>query len=132
LSALFELGAGLALFMVFVHALWGLGLELALWSSGAGFRPRRGLAFALYTCGWDLLTSPIGLVLSVAQAGLLPGIDQVREAARVPRAALARYVTVARGAPRDRAAMIVGLSFLPPVLATVAAIAALVLAWLSA
>jgi hypothetical protein len=130
LLAAFELGAALALFMVFVHALWGLGLELTLWSKGVGFELRRGLTFALYTCGWDLITSPVGLVLSIAQGGLLPGLEQVREAARVPREAVARYAAVTRGAPRERVAAIVRLSFVLPVLATTALLAVLVTAWI--
>lgn len=130
LLAAFELGAALAVFMVLVHALWGLGLELTLWSNGAGFDLRRGVTFALYTCGWDLVTSPIGLVLSVAERGLLPGLDQVREAARVPREAVARYIAVTRGAPRERVAAMVRLSFVLPALATAAMLAVLVTAWI--
>lgn len=123
------LGAGLAAFMVAVHVLWGLGLELALALAGSGFQLRRGLAFALYACGWDLLTSPLGVVLSVAQAGLLPGVEQVRDAARIPRAALVRYIVVSRGAPRERANGIVRASFSLPVLATGLLVAAVLGAW---
>jgi hypothetical protein len=130
LAALFGLGAGLGLFMVLVHALWGFGLELALWCRGAGFRLQRGLAFAFYACGWDLLTSPIGVVLSVAQSGPVTGIDHVRQAARVPRAALVRYVTVSRGAQPDEATAIVRWSFLLPAVTTLGLIAWSLAAWL--
>lgn len=115
LALLAALGGGLAVFLVLVHALWGFGLELGLAMVGAGFRPQRGLAFAFYACGWDLFTSPIGLVSAIARAGFKGGFAAVREATRVPRDAVLHYVTVCRGASTAHGNFVALFSFLLPV-----------------
>lgn len=107
---------GLCAFMVVVHLLWGLGLELGVWLSGGKWQPGRSVAFALYACGWDLLTSPVGALLAIASVGFKPGLAEVREAMRVPRTAVTRYVVEARGVPVDRANAVAIASFLPAAL----------------
>lgn len=125
-------GVGLGVFLVLAHLLWGLGLELALALCGLGFSPKRGLSFALYACGWDLFTSPAGIAAALVSSGPRAGWAQVREAARVPRAALLRYLTESRGASDHQAAFAVRASFLLPVALTVAGLAALLWMWLRA
>lgn len=117
---------GLALFMVWMHALWGIGLELALRSTGARLQWSRSLTFALYACGWDLLTSPTGLVFGIAAGGVETGVSEVREAARVPRVALTRYLTTVRGLDAEQASKVGFLSFVMSVgFAAVLVVAAL-------
>jgi hypothetical protein len=113
---------GLCAFMVIVHLLWGLGLELGVWLSGGEWQPGRSVAFALYACGWDLLTSPVGALAAIASVGFKPGMAEVREAMRVPRAAVTRYVVEARGVSVDRANAVAIASFLPAALFALAVI----------
>lgn len=86
----------LAGLMVLLHALWGLALELGASSAGAGWRPLRGLRFAFYSCGWDLLTSPAGLLFGLVSGGPVRAWQETIRAARVPRAAMHAYLSQAR------------------------------------
>lgn len=54
----------LVLFVVFVHALAGAALEWSIARTVGTPDYNRGLRMGLYSCGWDLLTSPIGVFLS--------------------------------------------------------------------
>lgn len=114
-SLLGLLTMGLCLFMVVVHLVWGLALELTLVLGGLRHQFRRSLSFALYACGWDLLTSPLGCALAVLGLGPKAGMAEVRKAMRVPRPAVAHYVTETRGLDPSRAAACVLLSFLAAV-----------------
>ncbi len=67
---------GVALLMVVLHAVHGLGLDLGARRQGSRSRRGRGLRFGLYACGWDLVTLPLGLaVVAIA--------DGPRAAARI-------------------------------------------------
>jgi hypothetical protein len=83
---------GLAAAMVVLHALWGLAIELGIRSSGNLWRLSRGLRFACYSCGWDLLTSPAGLALGVATGGLRRTCKESWLATQVPRRAMQAYL----------------------------------------
>lgn len=78
--------------MVALHALWGLCLELGARRGGAAFLWRQGLRFGLYACGWDLLTSPAGVVHGLFTRGFLEAWGPIGAAIRVPRAALRAYL----------------------------------------
>lgn len=96
-------GVGLVLFasglMVALHALWGVCLELG---AGGGPSIAQGLRFGFYACGWDLLTSPAGIVHGLAARGLRGAWWPIFAAARVPRVALRAYLERCR--KRDDAA----------------------------
>jgi hypothetical protein len=129
LDVVLLLWLGLAGFLVLVHALWGLGLELAAWFFGLGFSPKRGLSFAFYACGWDLMTSPVGILTAMATSGAGVGWAEVRTAARVPRAAVMRYLSESRGASNHEATAAMRFSFLLPVGLLVTAMVVLMVAW---
>jgi hypothetical protein len=80
--------------MVGLHALWGWSLEAATLSSPQRVVNRRaqGLRFGLYACGWDLLTSPIGLLHGLVVRGPLGAWGPLVSAARAPRKALEGYL----------------------------------------
>jgi hypothetical protein len=109
-------------FMLLVHLLWGVGLELALVWRGARRDLARSVTFALYACGWDLLTSPLGALLLVCSAGPRAGFLELRSAMRVPLAATVRYVAGARGIGSERAASVSRWSFALPALCTLGAV----------
>lgn len=118
----------LALLMVGLHALWGVALELGARLAGADWRPARGLRFAFYSCGWDLLTSPAGLVFGFVSGGASQAWRETLCAARVPRAAMDAYLIDSRElspAHSLRARRLVILFMGVPVLAGV-----VLLAWL--
>lgn len=86
---------GLAVAMVLLHLLWGEFLERGVRSAGLALDRPRGLRFGLYACGWDFLTSPIGLFGATRARGrhfLAPMLA----AGRVPRQAMDHYLTDCR------------------------------------
>jgi hypothetical protein len=112
------LGAGLALLMLALHVLWALGLELPSSLLGPSrSRWRASLCFALTSCGWDLVTSPAGVVWSVATLGLRQGVNKVNEAVGVPRVAIGHYLREVRGLPVPTARWAAALSFVVPLVA---------------
>ncbi len=119
----------LALLMVLLHAAWAVALELSVWWVGSQWKPKSGLRFAFYSCGWDLMTSPAGLLLGSASAGPIRGWRDALAAAKVPRQAMALYLGQARAlspAERVRARRMVFLIMAVPVLAGIFALAWLV------
>jgi len=86
----------LVLAMVTLHAVHGLALDLAARSYG-GRRSGRGLRFGLYACGWDLVTLPLGLLVTA----VLGGLSAARRAAPLgltaPAQASEAYLTTLHG-----------------------------------
>jgi len=90
--------------MVGLHALWGacldwgaqlpaahrLGRVNASWKSG--------VRFGLYACGWDLLTSPIGMIMTLLTRGPRRGWVPVAAAVRAPLLAQRAYLELCLGA----------------------------------
>lgn len=98
-GGLFAAGALLAMVLVMVglHGLWGLCIELG--ARGRGHRAQwlRGARFGLYACGWDLITSPIGVVLTLVTQGPRRCGRLLLAALRAPRLALDAYAVDNRG-----------------------------------
>lgn len=93
--------AGSVLVMLVLHVLWGVCLDV-----GAGFGRgpldvRHGARFGLYACGWDLMTSPIGVFWSLLFAGPLRGFAPVGAAARAAWPAQRAYLEACRGFGAD-------------------------------
>jgi len=67
----------LVLAMVSLHAIHGMALDAAARRfggrrfppSGLTKRVGRGLRFGLYACGWDLITLPLGLIITALSSG---------------------------------------------------------------
>jgi hypothetical protein len=101
IGACLGLLVGSVLLMLLLHALWGISLDVG---AGFGHGPidvRQGARFGLYACGWDLMTSPLGLVLSLVAAGPLCGFAPVGAAARAARPAQRAYLEACRGYGAD-------------------------------
>lgn len=99
---LLTFGAGVplvALLMVAIHVLWAGGLELGLRFAGAKGQARHCLRYALYSCGWDLVTSPFGFFAGCIEGGFDVATAELRAAVRIPRRATFAYVGRARGMP---------------------------------
>ena len=86
--------------MLALHALWGACLDWGAQSRSGN----NGVRFGLYACGWDLLTSPIGMLAALLTRGPRLGWAPVGAAARAPglaqRAYLERCLGVDRAAQR--------------------------------
>jgi hypothetical protein len=85
--------------MVAIHVLWAGGLELGLRFVGARGQARHCLRYALYSCGWDLVTSPFGFFAGCLEGGFDVATAELRAAVRIPRIATFAYVGRARGMP---------------------------------
>jgi hypothetical protein len=59
----------LAFSMILLHVLHGVGLDRGARRYGARPRRGRGLRFGLYSCGWDLVTLPLGLLVVLFSEG---------------------------------------------------------------
>jgi hypothetical protein len=93
----------LAVMMVTLHVLWAAGLELGLRLSGAKGRAAHCLRYALYSCGWDLVTSPFGFAAGWASVGFRGATAELRAAVRIPRFATVAYIGRARNVPERQA-----------------------------
>jgi hypothetical protein len=93
----------LSVLMVMLHLSWALGLEIGLRVAGAEARVTHCLRYALYSCGWDLVTSPFGFGAGCVTGGFSGATSEFRAAVRVPRFATRAYLGRARKAG-DRAA----------------------------
>jgi len=91
--------AGLAAVMIALHAMWGVALEFSMLGVAGPWSWNRAWRFAMYSCGWDLLTSPAGLALGSAFVGPRRAASGMWTAAAVPRAAMQAYLQLARGVP---------------------------------
>lgn len=81
------LWTGSITFLVGVHILWSVALLVGM-PSRFQSSTRVVLRFGLYACGWDLVTSPVGVVfLALFRRG--PGrFEPIGKAARAPRRAM--------------------------------------------
>lgn len=93
----------LAVLMVLLHVLWGTSLEFGLRLSGAEPRPGHCLRYALYSCGWDLVTSPFGFTAGCVSNGFQGAARELLAAVRIPRFATRAYVGRARRVPDAKA-----------------------------
>lgn len=130
LIACVGLPAGFALLLVVLHALYGVGMGFTVpFRTEPVRRVRQALCVALYTCGWDLLTSPCGFVLCLFRLGDAELMDSVR-ATRIPREALLRYATGVAGMPGAGAGRALLRAVLLPMLVLLATLVGLLVSGL--
>ena len=97
LAAVLALFVGSVLLMLLLHLLWGISLDLGGAFGSGTASVRYGARFGLYACGWDLMTSPLGLVCSMVFRGPVRGLVPVGAAARAARPAQRAYLVACRG-----------------------------------
>lgn len=90
---------GLAAVMIALHGMWGVALEFSMLGVAGPWSWNRAWRFAMYSCGWDLLTSPAGLALGSLFVGPRRAASGMWTAAAVPRAAMQAYLQLSRGVP---------------------------------
>ena len=83
---------GVALAMVFVHAVHGWGLDVGARRQGARPRKGRGLRFGLYACGWDLVTLPLGLLVVALTDGPRAALSTAPLGVTAPRHSSRAYL----------------------------------------
>ena len=86
--------------LVVLHAVFGLMIEASIARLGRAPKKALGLRFGLYAVGWDLLTSPFGVVYCMGTHGRAFW-EPVVSAMRVPRSALMHYLMSARSLSED-------------------------------
>ena len=65
---------GFAAFLVFLHTVHALAIDLGAARSGSKRSRSRALRFGLYACGWDLVMGPLGAVVVSFKEGLGAGL----------------------------------------------------------
>ncbi|HEX2882031.1 MAG TPA: hypothetical protein VHO25_21075 [Polyangiaceae bacterium] len=88
---------GLASALVLLHWLWTLGTELGAWRNDLPRRVRTGLALSGYSCGWDLITSPFGILAVLFTRGWRNIGPTLNAALRAPRRCSVAHLEQARG-----------------------------------
>lgn len=112
---------GIGAFMVALHVVWAAFLELLLRWRGAERQWNPLFALACYSCGWDLMTSPAGLVVAWVVTGRREAWRLLRGATSNPTAACVYYLSQVRRVPAQAAAR---LAFTAAVLAVILGITA--------
>lgn len=107
---------GLTLAMVSLHVGHGLALDASARREGS-HQAGRGLRFGLYSCGWDLVTLPLGLLLLTLTDGLISALRHSARGLTAPNSAAVAYVSHVHRFERDVAARVarraVGIVFVP-------------------
>jgi hypothetical protein len=65
---------GFAAFLVFLHTMHALAIDVGASRSGSKRSRSRALRFGLYACGWDLVMGPLGAVVVSFKEGLGAGL----------------------------------------------------------
>jgi hypothetical protein len=131
LSALrwFAVGVpALALWMVFAHATHGAALDIGARRQGARSQRRRALRFGLYSCGWDLMTGPLGAVVLLATRGARAMVELVGLLMRAPSKGSSSMLMGVYGLSSDRVVRAQRLGTIVAMLLAVASALAVVLA----
>jgi hypothetical protein len=108
-------------FMVALHVVWAAFLEALLILRGSAREWKSLFALACYSCGWDLITSPGGLVVALYVAGRREAWRLLRGATSNPTAACVYYLHHVREVSPQAATK---LAFTAAVLAVVLGISA--------
>jgi hypothetical protein len=74
---------GFAAFLVLLHTVHALSIDLGASNSGARRARSRALRFGLYACGWDLVMGPLGAIVVAFKEGATAALG-VLELASVP------------------------------------------------
>ena len=87
----------LASWMVIAHMTHGAALDRGARRCGARPQPRRALRFGLYACGWDLMTAPLGALVTLFSQGARAMLELLALVMTVPPRAASAYLTGAHG-----------------------------------
>ncbi|MDI1431532.1 MULTISPECIES: hypothetical protein [Polyangium] len=93
----------LALWMVLAHASHGAALDAGARKQGARPQRRRALRFGLYSCGWDLMTGPLGAIWMLGSRGAKAAAEVLALSMRVPGRASDALLKGVYGLPEDAA-----------------------------
>ena len=88
--------------LLVIHLIWAFSQEYGIKRAGGKVNLRDGAIFGLYACGWDLLTSPAGLLLAALYRGIFSGFPLIRSASRAPKLATAAHLDLRRALSTDQ------------------------------
>jgi hypothetical protein len=91
----------LTAWMVLAHALHGVAVDAGAARVGGISQRRRALRFGLYACGWDLMTSPLGAVVTLFSKGVRAMLGLVSLAMGVPSRASQAMLRGVYGLPDE-------------------------------
>jgi hypothetical protein len=74
----------LSLWMVVAHVTHGAALDVGARRQGASPQRRRAVRFGLYACGWDLMTGPLGALVTLFSKGIRATLDLFELAMHAP------------------------------------------------
>jgi hypothetical protein len=108
----------LAIAMVLLHAAHGAALDAAARKEGSR-QSGRGLRFGFYSCGWDLVTLPLGLLLLTLTDGPVSALRHSARGLTAPNSAAIAYLAHVHHFERDVAKRVsrraVSIVFVPMV-----------------
>lgn len=86
-----------ALLLIVLHVVFGVALERCLTRLQYPRQMRRTLRLSLYSCGWDLWSSPIGWGAAWGSGGFSHMVSLLRQAQIAPRRSINHYLERGRG-----------------------------------
>jgi hypothetical protein len=92
----------LALAMVVLHLAHGVALDAAARRHGSR-QLGRGVRFGLYSCGWDLVTLPLGLAVLMLTDGPVTALRHSARGLTAPNRAALSYLAYVHQLPREGA-----------------------------
>jgi hypothetical protein len=94
----------LALWMIAAHVTHGAALDAGARRQGARPQRRRAMRFGLYSCGWDLMSGPLGALVMLVSRGVRDAVEVAEIAMRVPGRASAALLSGVYQLPPDAVA----------------------------
>lgn len=104
--------------LVLAHAAHGLALAMGARMSGVRPQWRRALRFGLYAAGWDLVISPVGLVVALSGEGVASAKDLTTRIVGLPGRSARAFVRGAYGLSGASAQRSLAASYIVAFLAT--------------
>ncbi len=93
----------LAVMLATLHASYGLSLDLAARRGGAAGRTGHALRYGLYTSGWDVVTSPLGLLAVLLGDGRVKTWRLLRGLPRLPGSSAVAFLCGSYGLSKEAA-----------------------------
>lgn len=118
--------------LLLLHSTHGLSIDLGATRNGGRKARSRALRFGLYACGWDLVMSPIGMVVVGLKEGVGAGLGVLGLGSGLPTKATRSFLRGCYRLDGERAKKALGTSYVGAALATIIGTVAILVAIVAA